>query len=270
MVISQTNVKGIFLVYKFTQGLDLLSNATEGCFSTPFPPGFHPLPTPVAPVLVGKYFDTVTHAQYNSHLDEEWTWLTRHEWISSDYWRYFLQFHLDVWDTNMFHNRRAHADIKKTTQKFLDPKRDSHGRLRALRTLLGRCTCTRALQILECEWPHLCLIRLHAPSNSLTCAPCSSDIFDASDSKIFFTSHYSEIFYVFHDVFSVVEANLKARGECFKYWHPVLAIHIGHCTLQYLRALISFPVAMLAIWKEMQFVHFGRNELNFCTGLEIV
>lgn len=75
----------------------------------------------------------------------------------------------------MFHNRRAHADIKKTTQKFLEPKKDSQARLRALRTLL--------------------------------------DIVDASDSKIFFNSHYSEIFYVFHDVFSVVETNLKARGH---------------------------------------------------------
>ena len=37
----------------------------------------------------------------------------------------------------MFHNRRAHADIKKTTQKFLEPKKDSQARLRALRTLLG-------------------------------------------------------------------------------------------------------------------------------------
>lgn len=75
----------------------------------------------------------------------------------------------------MFHNRRAHADIKKTTQKFLDHKKESQARLRALRTLL--------------------------------------DVFDASDSRIFFKSHYSEIFYIFHDVFSIVETNLKTRGH---------------------------------------------------------
>ena len=40
----------------------------------------------------------------------------------------------------MFHSRRAHPDIKKTTQKFLDPKKESHARLRALRTLLGMTT----------------------------------------------------------------------------------------------------------------------------------
>lgn len=75
----------------------------------------------------------------------------------------------------MFHNRRANADIKKTTQKFLDHKKESQARLRALRTLL--------------------------------------DVFDASDSRIFFKSHYSEIFYIFHDVFSIVETNLKTRGH---------------------------------------------------------
>lgn len=91
------------------------------------------------PVPLGKYFDNVTHAQTCNHLEVEWTWLPRHEWTSRDYWRYFLQFHLDVWDRNMFHNRRAHPDIKKTTHRFIDPKKESHSRLRALRTLLGRC-----------------------------------------------------------------------------------------------------------------------------------
>ena len=63
--------------------------------------------------------------------------------------RYFLQFHLDVWDTNMFHNRRGHTDIKKTSQKFLDLKKESHARLRALRSLLGMCFLAPALQTLE-------------------------------------------------------------------------------------------------------------------------
>lgn len=75
----------------------------------------------------------------------------------------------------MFHNRRGHTDIKKTSQKFLDLKKESHARLRALRSLL--------------------------------------DYLDASDSKKFFNTYYSEIFYVFHDVFSMVEANLKTRGH---------------------------------------------------------
>ena len=129
--------------------------------------------------------------------------------------RYFLQFHLDVWDTNMFHNRRAHTDIKKTTQKFLDPKRESHARLRALRTLLGKCYLAPC-KFLKCEdILAICLAACTERFNCLAFAPCPSDVFDASDSKIFFNSHYSEIFYVFHDVFSIVEANLKTRGECF-------------------------------------------------------
>ena len=42
-----------------------------------------------------------------------------------------------------------------------------------------------------------------------------SDYSDPSDSRIFFKSHYSEIFYVFHDVFSMVETNLKTKGQYF-------------------------------------------------------
>ena len=48
----------------------------------------------------------------------------------------------------MFHNRRGNTDIKKTSQKFLDLKKESHARLRALRSLLGMFVAP-ALQTLE-------------------------------------------------------------------------------------------------------------------------
>ncbi|EDO33261.1 predicted protein, partial [Nematostella vectensis] len=75
----------------------------------------------------------------------------------------------------MFHSRKSHTDTKRTTQKFLDPKKETQGRLKALRSLL--------------------------------------DIFGPSDSKVFFQGHYSEIFYVFNDVFCQVETNLKQKGR---------------------------------------------------------
>ncbi|XP_048586068.1 ral GTPase-activating protein subunit alpha-2 [Nematostella vectensis] len=75
----------------------------------------------------------------------------------------------------MFHSRKSHTDTKRTTQKFLDPKKETQGRLKALRSLL--------------------------------------DIFGPSDSKVFFQGHYSEIFYVFNDVFCQVETNLKQKGH---------------------------------------------------------
>lgn len=160
------------------------------------------------PFPVGKYFDNVTHAQTCNHLEVEWRWLPRHEWTSRDYWRYFLQFHLDVWDRNMFHNRRAHPDIKKTTHRFIDPKKESHSRLRALRTLLGICDLAHCKTVED--YFAICM-QLAIQLICLCTSP--SDYFDSSDSRIFFNSHYSEIFYVFQDVFSTVEANLKTKGQ---------------------------------------------------------
>ena len=63
----------------------------------------------------------------------------------------------------MFHNRRAHPDIKKTTHRFIDPKKESHSRLRALRTLLGRCN------LAHCKTEQTELCDLHA-------ARCSTDL----------------------------------------------------------------------------------------------
>ena len=114
----------------------------------------------------------------------------------------------------MFHNRRAHPDIKKTTHRFIDPKKESHSRLRALRTLLGRCNLAHCKTVWKWRLLAICMQR----AIELICLCIfPSDYFDSSDSRIFFNSHYSEIFYVFHDVFSMVEANLKTKGQCLKY-----------------------------------------------------
>ncbi|XP_028513886.1 ral GTPase-activating protein subunit alpha-1-like [Exaiptasia diaphana] len=75
----------------------------------------------------------------------------------------------------MFHSRKGHTDIKKNTQKFLDHKKETTGRLKALRLLL--------------------------------------DVFDNAESKVFLEGHYCEIYYVFNDVFSIVEANLRQKGH---------------------------------------------------------
>lgn len=41
---------------------------------------------------------------------------------------------------------------------------------------------------------------------------CFVDVFDNAESKVFLEGHYCEIYYVFNDVFSIVEANLRQKG----------------------------------------------------------
>ena len=40
-----------------------------------------------------------------------------------------------------------------------------------------------------------------------------SDTYDISEAKSFFEQYYSHIYYIFHDHFTTVEADLKQRGE---------------------------------------------------------
>ncbi|XP_064784495.1 ral GTPase-activating protein subunit alpha-2-like isoform X2 [Oncorhynchus masou masou] len=71
--------------------------------------------------------------------------------------------------------RRGHGDVKKSTQKVLDPKKDVLTRLKHLRTLL--------------------------------------DIFEKSELKTFFESNCSQIYFIFYENFITLESNLKQKGN---------------------------------------------------------
>ncbi|XP_030213010.1 ral GTPase-activating protein subunit alpha-2 isoform X2 [Gadus morhua] len=71
--------------------------------------------------------------------------------------------------------RRGHGDIKKSTQKVLDPKKDVLTRLKHLRSLL--------------------------------------DISEKSELKTFFESNCSQIYFIFYENFITLESNLKQKGN---------------------------------------------------------
>ncbi|XP_063247342.1 ral GTPase-activating protein subunit alpha-2 isoform X2 [Prinia subflava] len=72
-------------------------------------------------------------------------------------------------------SRKSHADVRKSTQKALDPKRDMLTRLKHLRALL--------------------------------------DIVDGSDLKQFFDNNYSQIYFIFYENFTTLENSLKQKGN---------------------------------------------------------
>ncbi|XP_028251013.1 ral GTPase-activating protein subunit alpha-2 isoform X2 [Parambassis ranga] len=71
--------------------------------------------------------------------------------------------------------RRGHGDVKKSTQKVLDPKKDVLTRLKHLRSLL--------------------------------------DNVDKSELKAFFESNCSQIYFIFYENFITLESNLKQKGN---------------------------------------------------------
>ncbi|XP_042244947.1 ral GTPase-activating protein subunit alpha-2 isoform X2 [Thunnus maccoyii] len=71
--------------------------------------------------------------------------------------------------------RRGHGDVKKSTQKVLDPKKDVLTRLKHLRSLL--------------------------------------EIIDKSELKAFFESNCSQIYFIFYENFITLESNLKQKGN---------------------------------------------------------
>ncbi|XP_062863564.1 ral GTPase-activating protein subunit alpha-1 isoform X1 [Trichomycterus rosablanca] len=72
-------------------------------------------------------------------------------------------------------SKKAHGDVRKSTQKFLDPKKDVLTRLKHLRIIIENA--------------------------------------EAAELKRFFDQNYSHIYYVFFENFVIIEANLKQKGH---------------------------------------------------------
>ncbi|KAM4040885.1 ral GTPase-activating protein subunit alpha-2 isoform 1-T1 [Anomaloglossus baeobatrachus] len=72
-------------------------------------------------------------------------------------------------------SRKSHGDLKKSTQKVLDPKKDVPTRLKHLRAVL--------------------------------------DIQEWSELKQFFEAHYSQIYFIFYENFITLESSLKLKGN---------------------------------------------------------
>uniref|UniRef100_A0A8D0DWF8 Ral GTPase activating protein catalytic subunit alpha 2 n=1 Tax=Salvator merianae TaxID=96440 RepID=A0A8D0DWF8_SALMN len=78
-------------------------------------------------------------------------------------------------------SRRGHADVKKSAQKALDPRKDVLTRLKHLRALM--------------------------------------DAMDGNELKQFFEIHYSQIYFIFYENFLTLETSLKQKERISSRWH---------------------------------------------------
>uniref|UniRef100_H2RCW8 Ral GTPase activating protein catalytic subunit alpha 2 n=1 Tax=Pan troglodytes TaxID=9598 RepID=H2RCW8_PANTR len=108
-------------------------------------------------------------------------------------------------------SRRSHGDVKKSTQKVLDPKKDVLTRLKHLRALL--------------------------------------DNVDANDLKQFFETNYSQIYFIFYENFITLENSLKLKGNIgirlFLLWLQALQTNCAEEQVLIFACLVpGFPAVM--------------------------
>ncbi|XP_028395941.1 ral GTPase-activating protein subunit alpha-2-like isoform X2 [Dendronephthya gigantea] len=116
----------------------------------------------------------------------------------------------------MFHSRKGQVDFKRVTTKFLDVKRESRQRAHALRILL--------------------------------------DNYETHEAKVFFQRHYSEIYYICHDYFSIVEVNLRQKASKAVREDLDCVLYIFE------KILLLLPELVHERW---QFASIGRTMLKF-------
>ncbi|XP_073930334.1 ral GTPase-activating protein subunit alpha-2 isoform X3 [Castor canadensis] len=130
-------------------------------------------------------------------------------------------------------SRRSHGDVKKSTQKVLDPKKDVLTRLKHLRALL--------------------------------------DNVDASDLKQFFETNYSQIYFIFYENFVTLENSLKLKGNNKSQREELDSIlFLFEKILQFLPERIFFRWHYQSIGSTLKkLLHTGNSMKIRCEGIRL-
>ncbi|XP_030770015.1 ral GTPase-activating protein subunit alpha-2 isoform X5 [Rhinopithecus roxellana] len=130
-------------------------------------------------------------------------------------------------------SRRSHGDVKKSTQKVLDPKKDVLTRLKHLRALL--------------------------------------DNVDASDLKQFFETNYSQIYFIFYENFITLENSLKLKGNNKSQREELDSIlFLFEKILQFLPERIFFRWHYQSIGSTLKkLLHTGNSTKIRCEGIRL-
>ncbi|XP_030888618.1 ral GTPase-activating protein subunit alpha-2 [Leptonychotes weddellii] len=129
-------------------------------------------------------------------------------------------------------SRRSHGDVKKSTQKVLDPKKDVLTRLKHLRALL--------------------------------------DNVDASDLKQFFETNYSQIYFIFYENFITLENSLKLKGNKSQREELDSILFLFEKILQFLPERIFFRWHYQSIGSTLKkLLHTGNSVKIRCEGIRL-
>lgn len=90
-------------------------------------------------------------------------------------------------------SKKVHPDVKKSTAKFLDLKKDTSTRLKHLRIVIG-------------EFSSLV-------SSGFQLDFCFSDNAEGEELSEFFNTHNKQIYYLVRECITAAENNFKQRGK---------------------------------------------------------
>ncbi|KAM5164105.1 ral GTPase-activating protein subunit alpha-2 isoform 2-T2 [Mantella aurantiaca] len=129
-------------------------------------------------------------------------------------------------------SRRSHGDLKKSTQKVLDPKKDVPTRLKHLRAVLD-------IQ----EWGEL---------------------------KQFFEAHYSQIYFIFYENFITLESSLKVKGNKSQREELDSILFLFEKILQLLPERIFYRWQYHSIGSVLKkLLHTGNSTKIRCEGMRL-
>ncbi|XP_063774245.1 ral GTPase-activating protein subunit alpha-2 isoform X2 [Pseudophryne corroboree] len=129
-------------------------------------------------------------------------------------------------------SRRSHGDLKKSTQKVLDPKKDVPTRLRHLRAVL--------------------------------------DIQEWSELKQFFEAHYSQIYFIFYENFITLESSLKLKGNKSQREELDSILFLFEKILQLLPERIFYRWQYHSIGSVLKkLLHTGNSTKIRCEGMRL-
>ncbi|KAF2363976.1 Rap GTPase activating protein domain [Trinorchestia longiramus] len=129
----------------------------------------------------------------------------------------------------MFKKNTSSADVKKSQQKCVDPKKDTPTRLKHLRTVLDNC--------------------------------------EVSELKAFLDANYSPVFYVFYDAFILFETQLRQKGFSVQQRPHREDLELALLVLE--RLLCLLPQLFTRRWQCNALTHVFRKLLHLANNIRL-
>ena len=97
-------------------------------------------------------------------------------------------------------SKKPSVDVKKSSQKFLDGKKDTPTRFKHLKVVLGD-------RLWQTSWVNYDVL--------IYFIWISTDNLEVNESKVFLEKYFNQVFHVFFDTFITTESTLKQKSKIF-------------------------------------------------------
>lgn len=118
-------------------------------------------------------------------------------------------------------SKKSHLDVKKSTTKIQDAKKDLATRLKHLKIILGKVYVQFIINIFSAVYFYVAVkvrfnyVNVYVDDSCNVSSFFPSDNVDTAEAKGIFETNFSHVYHILYESFIEAETHLRQRGEYY-------------------------------------------------------